>query len=272
MKQFIDSTINPPNKDLPCKMERNLITQFRFFSGIKEATIKEDDTLTEFVSGYKTSWMNGVLRTNGNYPNLEDLISQTLSKYSKHCPMLWRIGKLTSQPQLVKEALIKNGLKFEGADVAMALDKSRFCKSTILPEFVVQSVNKLEKVEDWLIPFAEAYSLADDVIDHFRQFMFSRVEQSQVEGWFTGYVNELPVSSAYYLTDNEVTVIYAVGTLSNFRKHGYGRRIVEAAINHALEHSNLPITLYASEMGHPLYKNMGFVDLYRLENYLYSEI
>ena len=102
--------------------------------------------------------------------------------------------------------------------------------------------------------------------------MRSRVEESKGEGWFTGYVNDLPVSSAYYLTDSEVTMIYAVGTLSVCRKRGYGRRTVEAAINHAWQQSSFTIALYASEIGHPLYKDMGFVDVCNLEQYLFSQI
>ena len=78
------------------------------------------------------------------------------------------------------------------------------------------------------------------------------------------------VSTTYYLTDSEVTMIYAVGTLSEFRKRGYARRTMEAAIKHAWQQSEFPIALYASEMGHALYTSMGFKDLYSLEQYLYS--
>jgi GNAT superfamily N-acetyltransferase len=266
----MDGLINMANEDLACRMERNFITQFRLFSGINGATFTEDDVITEFVSGYNASWMNGVLKTDGSYAQLRERISETLRKYTGQYPMLWRVGALTSKPQLVREVLTENGLQFEGVDAGMALNQNQFCNSKALPEFTVHVVNKQEKVRDWLIPFAAAYSLADNVIDHFQRFMLSRVDQSKVEGWFTGYVNNLPVSSAYYLTDSGVTMIYAVGTISNSRKRGYARRTVEAAINHAWQHSSFPIALYASEMGHSLYKDMGFVDVCSLENYLFT--
>jgi GNAT superfamily N-acetyltransferase len=133
-------------------------------------------------------------------------------------------------------------------------------------------VDKQEKLYDWLVPFADAYALSENVIDHFQQFMRSRVEQAKGEAWFTGYVDNLPVSSAYYLTDSEVTMIYNVGTLTDFRKRGYARRIVEAAINHAWEHSSFPVALYASKMGVSLYRDMGFVDVYSLDQYLFAQI
>ena len=184
--------------------------------------------------------------------------------------MLWHVGALTNEPQLLRQALIDQGLQFTGIDAGMELDLSKFSNSKELPEFTVQTVHTQDKVGDWLIPFADAYELSDEVIDHFQQFMRSRVEHSNIEGWFTGYVDNLPVSSAYYLADNEVVMLYAVGTVAGARHRGYGRRIVEAAINHARQHSSYPIGLYASEMGYPLYKDMGFVDVCGLEHYAFT--
>ena len=113
---------NLTNEDLACKMERNFITQFRLLSGINGATFFEDDVFTEFVSGYQTSWMNGVLKTDGSSTKLSERVNETLKKYA--CPMLWRVGALTSKPEIVREALIANGLQVAGSDLGMALDQN----------------------------------------------------------------------------------------------------------------------------------------------------
>jgi GNAT superfamily N-acetyltransferase len=259
---------NSLNNELPSRMERNFITQFRLLSGIKGAILRENGFLTEFVSGYKTSWMNGVLRTNGSVTNLCGQVAETVKNYAS--PMLWRLGALTSEPQLVRDALSVNGLTPADSEPGMVLDRKQFCLSPSIPEFKVEFVNQKDTVRDYLIPFADAYELSDDVIDHFQHFMTARVENPTSEGWFVGYLGKTPVSTTYYLTDSEVTMIYAVGTLSEFRKRGYARRTMEAAIKHAWQHSDFPIALYASEMGHSLYTSMGFKDLYSLEQYLYS--
>jgi GNAT superfamily N-acetyltransferase len=253
------------NNELACAMERNYITQFRLLSGINGATFVEGDVFTEFVSGYQTSWMNGILETNGSTAELSLRITETLRKYT--FPMTWRVGAMTSEPQIVKEALIANGLRVADTDPGMVLDRGRFSRSSPLPEFTVQLVDKIEKIEDWLIPFADAYALSSDVKNHFQVFMQNRVEDLALEGWFTGYADGLPVCSAYYLTDNEVTMIYAVGTLTGYRQRGYARRIVEDVIDHAWQHTSFPIGLYASEMGHSLYRDMGFVDVASVEQY-----
>jgi len=262
------STENGLNKELPPRMERNFITQFRLLSGINGAILREDDFITEFRSGYEASWMNGVLRTNGSVADLSGQVAETLKKYA--APVLWRLGALTSEPQLVRDALRANGLTLSHSEPGMVLDRKQFCLSPSLPDFKVEFVNRKDTAHDYLIPFANAYELSADVVDHFRQFMTARVENPRSEGWFVGYLGKTAVSTTYYLTDSGVTMIYAVGTLSEFRNRGYARRTMEAAITHAWQHSESPIALYASEMGHSLYTSMGFKDLYLLEHYLNS--
>jgi GNAT superfamily N-acetyltransferase len=265
MNDWLDTKDN----DLARKMERNYITQFRQLSGINGTVFSEDEVIAEFVSGYSTSWMNGVFRIDGNLPDLKERVGETLKKYTIDCPMIWHIGVLTSQPQTVKQALLTNGLKFLDNDPGMILQTSNLKNSPPLPGFRVETVDTVEKINDWLIPFAEGFAVSQPVIAHFRQFMQMRLRQSAEEGWFIGYQDDLPVTSAYYLTDNQVTVLYGVATLSDFRKRGFARRTVESAISHACERSPFPVTLYASQMGLPLYRSMGFVDVYNLEKYVY---
>jgi GNAT superfamily N-acetyltransferase len=251
--------------DLSSCIEQNYITQFNYLSGIKNAVFIEDEVFTEFRSGYHTDWMNGVLKTDGNSIDLEKKIAQTLKKYD--CPMLFRVGSLTKKPQLVKKILIENGFKCVANDPAMVLDQSQFHISEPIPEFTIRKVDNQELIRDWLVPFSHSFELAPDAQEHFREFMHNRVPKPKLEGWFTGYHNDEPVCSSYYLTANEVTMIYGVGTLVQFRKRGYGRRIMAATIQHALQNSSCPIALYATEMGEPLYKSMGFVEVYKLEGY-----
>jgi len=251
-------------------MERNFISQFQRLSGIKGACLSQTDSLTEFVSGYQAPWMNGVLVSSGSHADLNNLIASTLSKYA--CPMVWRVGVLSSEPQRLKEALTASGLYPLNREPGMVLDRKRFSYSQPLPEFTVEVVQTQEQVNDYLIPFADAYDLPQEVVEHFRQFMMTQVEGSTSQAWFTGYVEDVPVSTTYYLTDNEVTMIYAVGTLSKFRNRGYARRTMEAAIKHAWQHFDAPIALYSSAMGHSLYASMGFEDVCFVEQYIYTPL
>ena len=51
-----------------------------------------------------------------------------------------------------------------------------------------------------------------------------------------------------------------VYTRSEFRRHGVGKMMVEFLIKEAISRGVTEISLDATEMGHPLYKSLGFND------------
>ncbi len=237
-------------------------------SGFNGSVFHEDASIAELKSGFKLAWMNNVFRIDGDSSSLEQLISQTLKKYSdEQCPMVWRVGALTTRPERVKKLLEANGLVFSGAAGAMILEKQNRRGSQSLPEFQIERVESGQQIDDWLKPFSQAFDLTPPIIDHFEVCIDRQLGRNPGEAWLIGYVDGTPVSSASYLLDSDVFVIYNVATLPNFRGRGYARRMVETVIEHASKFGDVPIALYSTEMGRPLYESMGFVDLYEMEDY-----
>jgi GNAT superfamily N-acetyltransferase len=248
-------------------MERNYINGFRLLSGINGTIFSEDEDTAEFWSGYSAAWINGVFRTNGSAKNLTEIVARTLRK-NPAVPMLWRVGVLTSEAERVGEALRSRGLRDAGKVPALALLPGQLVSSNQPAEMRVKVVSTHNEVIDWLEPYCNCFDLNDSIRNHFEQFIKGRLGSSQTEAWFVGYVDNNPVCCAYYLTTSEITVIYNVATLSEFRNLGYGRSLVEAAIKHAWQNSAYPIALYSSEMGLSVYRKIGFKDVYRLGEFV----
>jgi GNAT superfamily N-acetyltransferase len=267
-KVKIDTTKNTRNKIIAQKMERNYINGFQQLSGINGATFHSDETIAEFVSGYEVGWMNNVFRIDGDARGLSQQISDTLKRYTdKHYPMVWRVGSLTEQPKRVIKLLEKHGFDFVGSSAAMILETKIGSESPALPELRIELVQREAQVRDWLIPFCHAFELSAPISSHFEQWIHRRLGLTSSEVWFVGYANNEPACSASYFVDSEITVIYNVATMTHFRGRGYARRILEMAIRHALNNSAFPIALYATEMGYPLYKSMGFAHVYKMKNF-----
>lgn len=239
---------------------------FKLISGIAGSTFIDNAQISEFFSGYPIAWMNGVFRIDGNSSILENLIRDTVAKYGG-TPMIWRLGEITPNKERVAELLLKNGLKFSGSEPGMVLDLNKLHYSEPVPGLTVKMLEYKQQIPDWLDQFASVFDLPADAKSHFDVFIQGNVGCVNDQAWFVGYVDDVPVSTSYYLIDSGVTMIYNVGTINGYRKKGCGRRVVEAAIDHALKISNDPITLYASEMGRPLYEDMGFVEVYRYNEY-----
>ncbi len=248
-------------------MERNYINGFRLLSGINGTIFSEDEDTAEFWSGYSAAWINGVFRTNGSAKNLDEIVARTLRK-NPAVPMLWRVGVLTSEAERVGEALIARGLRDAGTVPALALLRGQLVNSPQPAELTIEVVSSPAHVSDWLEPYCTAFDLNETIRGHFEQFIRGRLSSSQTEAWFVGYVGNKPACCAYYLTTSEITVIYNVATLSDFRNRGYGSSLVEAAIKHAWKNSAYPIALYSSEMGLSVYRKIGFKDVYRLGEFV----
>jgi hypothetical protein len=75
--------------------------------------------------------------------------------------------------------------------------------------------------------------------------------------YFVGYDGgDRPVSSSAALIGESEVGIYAIATLQEQRRKGFGAVLTRAAI---LTAPHLPAVLEASAAGEPIYRQMGFV-------------
>jgi len=78
---------------------------------------------------------------------------------------------------------------------------------------------------------------------------------------FVGYTAGVPVTTARLTCYGDVAEITGVQTLPAYRRRGYGRALTWAAISEAAARACRAVTLTASEMGYPLYLQMGFQEV-----------
>lgn len=90
----------------------------------------------------------------------------------------------------------------------------------------------------------------------------SRVLSSGIAVW-TGYVEGEPVTTCWVQCHGGVGGLYWVATLPYYRKRGYGGAITKRATNHAFEQGARAVTLQASEMGDPVYRELGYQPISR---------
>lgn len=253
--------------DLALAMERNYITGFKFLSGINKAVFFDNSSMTGFWSGYDASWMNAVFRIDGSSARLDQLIDEALARFSD-VPLGWRVGPLTEQPARVEQKLLEVGLTHCESSPGLVLKSGDCLVPAAEPsDFEVRMVSSPQEVKDWLCPYSRGFEIAVDIVKHFEIYMLSRLNQAPFEAWFVGYLKGEPVTSASYLADSAITMIYNVATVPKSRRLGCARWTVEKAIEHAWQKFGLPIGLYASQSGLSVYQKMGFEHLNRVEVY-----
>jgi GNAT superfamily N-acetyltransferase len=79
-----------------------------------------------------------------------------------------------------------------------------------------------------------------------------------------GLVDGVPVTHAFATATDGAIGLYAVGTVEDARRRGYGAAITWAAIRAGREAwGDRPVILQSSELGLPVYRRMGFREICR---------
>ncbi len=78
-----------------------------------------------------------------------------------------------------------------------------------------------------------------------------------------------PVGAGTLAITDGTAGLYNIAVLEQARGQGIGRAVTTELLRLASEHDCRDAVLTSSEMGHPLYQRLGFVDLCRTRNYLW---
>jgi predicted acetyltransferase len=78
-----------------------------------------------------------------------------------------------------------------------------------------------------------------------------------------GWIDATPVSCAMVVVTGATAGIYNVATPPEHRRRGYGAAVTWAAIEEGRRSGCDHAALQASELGAPVYRSMGFVDVGR---------
>ena len=75
------------------------------------------------------------------------------------------------------------------------------------------------------------------------------------------------VSGAFVTFSHGIAGVYAVGTAEGHRGRGLARLVTEVVTNIGFDSGAPYVTLQATSMGEPIYRRMGYRELYRFVNY-----
>ncbi len=84
---------------------------------------------------------------------------------------------------------------------------------------------------------------------------------------FIGYAGGLPVARSLALITGDLVGVYNVFVRLEYRGRGYGRALTAAALAAGAAAGATAATLSATEMGLPLYRSMGFREVFRYLSY-----
>ncbi|MGH9612167.1 MAG: GNAT family N-acetyltransferase [Bryobacteraceae bacterium] len=139
----------------------------------------------------------------------------------------------------------------------------------ILPQLDIKPVGD----EPTRLAFARLIGISFDTPFEVCQAIYDRERawRGNYRAWL-GYLGSEAVTTAAIVNAADVTGIYSVATLPEFRQRGYGETVMRYALAEAARDGEAPLVLQSSRAGFALYRRMGFKKVTGFEVYIHRDI
>ncbi|MCI4352715.1 MAG: GNAT family N-acetyltransferase [Thermoplasmata archaeon] len=217
-------------------------------------------------SGVPFPIFNWVFRNRFSEEEIDSAIHSTLEHFrARGVPFCWGIFP-NDHPRQLKEKLQAMGFVAEEAP-AMAIDLDRLPPPPSTKDLKIEPVLTQEQVR----VFAQTLNSGDfhaserisrAIPDVLRPSLSPTVGEGDVR-CFVGYLDGTPVATSAYFLCGGVVGIYGIATVPSARRRGFGATMTLAALEDGRTLDCREGVLIATTMGEPLYRRLGFRELFR---------
>ncbi|HUE99476.1 MAG TPA: GNAT family N-acetyltransferase [Anaerolineales bacterium] len=227
--------------------------------------------LTWFITKMPDHFMNLVVCTELPSEGIDELIENALSHFrSLHIRKLsWLVEE--GIPALkIKKHLIAHGLTVEESfAIEMAVDLSALPESTALPAGLeIIPVEDRKTLSKWIHVASIAFGVPEEFESTWYEFFVEGVLDLPFRSYLA-LLNGQPVGTSQLFLSAGVAGIYNVTCIPEARGQGIGAALTLAPLLYARDVEYRIGILQASELGHRVYRRLGFQDFGQLSVYLW---
>jgi len=158
----------------------------------------------------------------------------------------------------------------EGPGVpGMALSPIPKDRLSELPGYEIVRVKDAARLEDHKRALTGGFEMPAQWAD---ELLTPTVLKRDDVAFYTGYANDVPVTTGVGIRTGRTIGIYNIATLPEGRRHGYGEAMTRrVASDGALEGCDVA-ALQASPLGYPIYARLGYKTVVEYRAYVESEV
>lgn len=255
--------------NLIARMDASLAAYWGAYALAEGSQLEEFPGASFFYTPIPFSLFNTVILTGQDPASIDAAFSSAANCIAgQGRPVLWRLS-LTAASDGVRAQLEQHGLQPQGRDPAMLADLSELPPLPQIDGLKIETVEGRSGRYDWAWLTCDAFELGPDV----RKAM-SDCEAAIPESEFAsqpryiGYLDGKPVAVSSLVMAADLAGVYAVATLPEARNRGIGTVMSLHAMGEGKMRGAKSAVLQATEMGKPVYENIGFSTVYEYELYL----
>jgi GNAT superfamily N-acetyltransferase len=212
-----------------------------------------------------TKPFDGVVTANLDENNIDSKIQEITDWFSKYTEKIYWWLTPNMKPTSLSKHLQANGFQLIRPVSAMAINLKELDKTPKIEGLKIKKVTNPELMPIWSEVFLVGHGLGYMLEDGSEMFDAIGVGKKAIK--YLGYYNGEPVSSSQIYFGDKVARLNFVSTMPRARGKGIGSAISLAALNEAKDHSYSVAVLYATDMGYPIYKRLGFQDICKIQSY-----
>jgi GNAT superfamily N-acetyltransferase len=255
---------------LVAAIEANTCDAFVRWGQALGAELHDDAQVQWFVSSVPLQLWNGVVRARFAAGDVDAKIDTVLQHFAaQQVPMSWLVGPSTRPPNLGRH-LEEHGLTLDSEAPGMAAHLLQAPATTVLPPgLTITEVGDGAALAQWIDTVVTGSELPDVVREQLMQlyerYGFQRLASVR---YFLGAVDGVPVATSLLFLSAGVAGIYWVATAPSARGQGIGSAMNVAPLQVARDLGYTVGVLQSSQMGHNIYRRLGFQEYCTLGLYL----
>jgi GNAT superfamily N-acetyltransferase len=246
--------------ELGLAVSENLYALFRSMQVLPGCELVEGERLSFHHAFPENPMFNGVWKTRLSEDEIDSEIDRVMEWFEqRNAPNFFWWTDSQSQPPDLVERLLKCG--FDGnleGDPGMALDLNILKEENPSDGLnILQAVDQVT-LNDWRDVFAAAFEMPLSGGQAWVDATLSAGGANAPWKMYVGYLDKKPVATSMLFNGAGVAGIYAIGTLPEIRRKGFGSAITLKPLLDARRQGYRYAVLFATRLGYPVYEQLGF--------------
>jgi predicted GNAT family acetyltransferase len=231
---------------------------------------ERDDGRVQWVIGNcPIDYHNAVVAADLSAEEADEVIRESLERMRRRgVPGTWHVGP-SIRPADLGERLLAAGFEHGGDDIGMAVDLLALSERRPIPEgFAVEPVGDAEGLAAWVEALGSGFGEGPVEAEWVGE-MYERIGLGDGEHWrhYLGFLGGEPMATSTMFLGAGAAGIYFVYTVEGARRRGVGAAMTLAPLLEAREMGYRVGVLGSSQMGYPVYRDLGFEERCRIGVY-----
>ena len=248
-------------------LDANFAGLIRWYAARPGGEVVDGDDITICSTGLAFRSINCAVGIDFDAATADERIAQVGGWFGERgLPWRWLVGP-TSRPLDLGERLVRAGYELVSDSAGMALDLDGFQMEALPAGVEIVTVDDHAGLETWAEIQRRALDLDPTRTKAWRDAHDRALSAGVPLRDWIAFLDGVPVAAAALFDGAGVAGIYNVSTVPEARGRGIGRAVTAAALAEGVARGLRTAVLGASDLGHPVYRRLGFREVSRLRSY-----